>query len=180
MKSIAMVALCALALPAAAQIYKCPDGSGRTVIQQTPCTGGGGQKMTVRPASGHAAAPRPSAPASAASAAKPMTEAQRLNAQSDASAKERRRRDLERRIVPNARADMYGHRDQCQRTLARLRDEQYRYVQNLYGKTHASQIASEMASTSAQCDTKDRELTAFFQQVLNECRGMGGCQKIEP
>ena len=52
MKSIAMVALCALTLPAAAQVYKCPDASGRTVIQQTPCAGG--QQMTVRPASGHA------------------------------------------------------------------------------------------------------------------------------
>ncbi|MFD2379166.1 DUF4124 domain-containing protein [Ottowia pentelensis] len=28
-----------LAAPAMAQIYKCPDASGRTVIQQVPCMG---------------------------------------------------------------------------------------------------------------------------------------------
>ncbi len=37
--------------PASAQVYKCPDGAGRTVIQQVPCVGG--QTMTVRPASGY-------------------------------------------------------------------------------------------------------------------------------
>lgn len=35
---------------AQAQIYKCPDAGGRTVIQQTPCAGG--QPLKVRPASG--------------------------------------------------------------------------------------------------------------------------------
>lgn len=35
---------------AAAQVYKCPDASGKTVIQQVPCTGG--KRMTVRPGSG--------------------------------------------------------------------------------------------------------------------------------
>jgi hypothetical protein len=46
--------LLALGAPglAAAQIYKCPDANGRTVIQQVPCQGG--QAMDVRPASGYA------------------------------------------------------------------------------------------------------------------------------
>ena len=30
---------------ASAHVYKCPDASGRTVIQQMPCTGG--EKMKV-------------------------------------------------------------------------------------------------------------------------------------
>lgn len=41
-----------LAAPAMAQIYKCPDASGRTVIQQLPCAGG--KVLEVKPASGHA------------------------------------------------------------------------------------------------------------------------------
>lgn len=49
--------------PVQAQIYKCPGPGGRTVIQQLPCVGG--QKMDVRPASGHA----PAAPAGATGAA---------------------------------------------------------------------------------------------------------------
>ena len=36
---------------ASAQVYKCPDAAGRTVLQQTPCAGG--SQVTVRPASGH-------------------------------------------------------------------------------------------------------------------------------
>ena len=39
--------------PAQAQVYKCKDAGGRTVMQQTPCAGGAGQKLDVRPASGH-------------------------------------------------------------------------------------------------------------------------------
>lgn len=35
---------------AQAQIYKCPDAGGHTVIQQLPCAGG--NKVDVRPASG--------------------------------------------------------------------------------------------------------------------------------
>lgn len=36
---------------AIAQVYKCPDPHGRTVIQQAPCTGG--QELDVKPASGY-------------------------------------------------------------------------------------------------------------------------------
>lgn len=71
-----------LAAPVMAQIYKCPDASGRTVIQQVPCLGG--QQMDVRPASGRgstsapttAPAPAPAAPpvaAAPAAAAAPPT-----------------------------------------------------------------------------------------------------------
>ena len=49
---LVLAALALLCSPAWAQVYKCPDASGRTVMQQTPCAGG--QQMTVRPASGHA------------------------------------------------------------------------------------------------------------------------------
>lgn len=45
------LALCA-AGPAVAQIYKCPDAQGGTVIQQTPCAGSAGQTLDIRPASG--------------------------------------------------------------------------------------------------------------------------------
>ncbi len=54
MKSIRSAKLGALLLCASgasvAQVYKCPDATGRTVMQQHPCAGG--TKMDVRPASG--------------------------------------------------------------------------------------------------------------------------------
>lgn len=172
---IAIALIAASAGAAQAQIYKCADASGRTVIQQMPCAGATGQKLDVRPASGRAVAPL-----AAASGAKPMTEAERLNALSDASARNRRKQDLDERIVPRARADMYGHRQQCQRKVEELKAGQYTYRQNLYGKTHAAQIASEMAAVTAQCDTKDRELTATFTRLLDECKGLSGCAGLVP
>lgn len=47
--TIGALLLCACGA-ASAQIYRCPDAAGRTVIQQQPCTGG--TKMEVKPASG--------------------------------------------------------------------------------------------------------------------------------
>ena len=66
MKLLAMMAL-VISAPAMAQVYKCPDASGRTVIQQMPCSGG--KELTVKPASGHTTAPLPRASAAAPVAA---------------------------------------------------------------------------------------------------------------
>ena len=49
-RTVLILALLPLTTPAMAQIYKCPDASGRTVIQQMPCAGG--KTMDVKPASG--------------------------------------------------------------------------------------------------------------------------------
>ncbi|QXL84644.1 DUF4124 domain-containing protein [Comamonas sp. NLF-1-9] len=59
--------LSVVSAPAAAQIYKCPDPSGRTVIQQMPCEGG--KTLDVRPASG---------PADARAAAKARGDLERM------------------------------------------------------------------------------------------------------
>ena len=179
MKQMVLAALFALAWPAMAQVYKCPDASGRTVMQQMPCAGG--KTVDVRLASGHAPAARPAVAASGDTpAAKPMTEAERLNAMSDASARERRRRELQTIVLPEARAGMYAFRDRCAAEQKALQARQYEYVQNLYGKTHASQIASEMAARSAQCDTQDRTNLTQFNALLDECKKLGGCAKITP
>ena len=185
MKLAAISLLIATAVPASAfaQVYKCPDGAGKTVIQQFPCAGG--SSLEVKPASGREVKALPGAApaaagASATSSAKPMTEAERLNKLTDESARNRRKQDLDERIVPRARAAMYRHRDECKAHIADLKNRQYQYEQNLYGKTHASQMASEMAAVSAQCDTRDRELTTNFNTVLTECKGLGGCAGVTP
>ena len=51
---LVLAALALLCAPAWAQVYRCPDASGRTVIQQVPCAGG--QQMNVKPAAGKAGA----------------------------------------------------------------------------------------------------------------------------
>ncbi len=48
--SFVAAALLAASAQTSAQVYKCPDASGRTVLQQAPCTGG--QQLEVRPATG--------------------------------------------------------------------------------------------------------------------------------
>lgn len=50
----AMLLIAACAGAASAQVYKCPDANGKTVMQQTPCAGG--QAVDVRPASGRSMA----------------------------------------------------------------------------------------------------------------------------
>ena len=167
--------------PAWAQVYKCRAADGRMVFQQAPCAGGGG-KVDVRPASGHGAAAAGAAAAGVAGAAaggqpqgQAMTEAQRIEARTQASLQQRRRRELQEFVVPGARSAIESHRQACQQRLAVLRDEQYRYVQNLYGKTHAAQKASEMAAEASQCEMKERELVAAFERVLQECRALQGC-----
>lgn len=47
----ASVLLAGAYFTASAQVYKCPDATGRTVIQQAPCLDG--QRLTVKPATGH-------------------------------------------------------------------------------------------------------------------------------
>lgn len=78
------------------------------------------------------------------------------------------------------RAALESHRQACRQRLAVLRDEQYRYVQNLYGKTHAAQMASEMAAEASQCDMRERELAQALQQALQECRALQGCAGMGP
>lgn len=176
--------------PAWAQVYKCRAADGRMVFQQAPCAGGGG-KVDVRPASGPGVAAAGGAAAGAAAAGvagaaaggqpqgqaqgQAMTEAQRIEARTQASLRQRRRRDLQEFVVPEARAAIEAHRQACQQRLAVLRDEQYRYVQNLYGKTHAAQMASEMAAEASQCEMKERELGAALERALQECRALQGC-----
>lgn len=155
-------------------INRCTGPGGQVSYQDAPCVAGTGTAIQVRPASGHA---QPAAStASDPAAPKPMTEADRLNKMSDQSAKERRLRQLQTLDVPNARARIDQHRAACAREQRALENDQYRYVQNLYGKTHAAQRASEMAAAAATCDTQDRELNKTLDALVKECQELGGCK----
>jgi len=163
MKSAVFVMLFTLvgADPAAA-INRCIGPDGKAVYQDTACAGAG-TKIEVRPASGYAP------PATVKTG---ISEADRLNALTDESQKDRQRRDLRDRIVPSAVAALADHKQQCEQAQARMEAQQYRYVQNLYGKTHAAQVASEMAAAAALCVTKDRELRDALTVVQQECTAL--------
>ena len=58
--AILAAALCALALPANAQkMYRCPGASGGTTFSDTPCAGGRGGEISVKPTGGAAGSPPP-------------------------------------------------------------------------------------------------------------------------
>ena len=54
MKLLALLPLALAMASASAQVYKCPDSTGKLQFQQTPCASGSGTKLDVRPASGDA------------------------------------------------------------------------------------------------------------------------------
>ncbi len=74
--------------------------------------------------------------------------------------------------LPQAEEARVSHRTACARKQTDLAAQQYAYQQNLYGKTHAAQIASEMAATAALCETKDRELKEITDALLKECASL--------
>ena len=154
----------------AAAVNKCTGPDGKVAFQDTPCAGKG-ETITVRPSNGAA----PSQPAGAAQGAR-QTEAQRIEANVAASQKERRLRELTQREVPAADAAIGSHLQACQEEQMRIGSGKFAYVQNLYGKTHAAQVAAEQAAAASQCDTRDRELRAQAQRVRKQCIDLGGCE----
>ena len=166
----ALFALASLATAPAAAVNKCTGADGKVQFQDAPCMGKG-ETITVRPASG--AAPS-SQPAGAAPGTR-QTEAQRIESNVSASQKERRLRELTQREVPSADAAIESHLLACQDEQRRIESGKFAYVQNLYGKTHAAQVAAEQAAAAARCDTKDRELRAQAQRIRKQCTDLGGC-----
>lgn len=143
-------------------INKCIGSDGRPVFQDATCAGKG-EKLDVRPAAGSAPV------ASVAPGAKPMTEADRLNALSIQSATERRKQELRDRLVPDAQNRVYAHRQECAARQKELEAEKYRYVQNMRGTVERAATTSDLAAVAATCDTKDREYQAQLEAVKKEC-----------
>lgn len=148
---------------------------GQLVFQDAPCPGKG-ETLVLRPALGAAKGPTTLAPVSGDGPSKPMSEAQRLEANIAASQKQRRLRELEQRQVPDADLAIRSHLQACKDEQDRLERAKGQYVQNLYGKTDSAQRASEQAAAAARCDTKDRDLRATAAAIRSECQQLGGCK----
>ena len=168
-------ALTILALNSSAEAAnKCTSADGKVSFQDAPCVGGKAESLNLKSNSG--AVPQNAAGAVGA-ASKPQSEAQRLEAQVAASVKGRRLYDLENVDYPLSLRLINQHRRNCEGEQTKLKVGQFAYVQNLYGKTHASQIASEMAAASARCNLKDRELKEQAETIKTECVKLGACKQ---
>lgn len=75
-------------------------------------------------------------------------------------------------VLPIAEAALNGYRASCDQKQASLASSQYSYEQNLYGKLHAAQMASEMAAAAAVCDTKERQLKESVDALTAECAAL--------
>lgn len=171
MKLSPIFALVLTVLSASAwSVNKCTGPDGATVFQDMPCAGKG-EQVNIRPAAGHAASPVNTDPDT-----RQVTEAERIEKQIADSQRGRRKQDLQERLVPNAKAMLQQHRRGCEQKQASLSGSQYEYKQNLYGKIHAAQVASEMAASAAACDMKERELKSTLDSLLSECAALGGCK----
>ena len=171
---ICAVTLLIVATPALA-VNKCTGADGKVSFQDAPCIGKS-ESVIIKPASGTGRSAE--LPMAGASAAVRLTEADRINANVDASIKARRLADVQNIYHPQSMANVNLHRRACAKEQADLKDGQFRYVQNLYGKTHAAQMASEMAAASARCDLKDRELKEQSDALKAECVKLGGCNGV--
>lgn len=170
-----IVAVVLLAAGQAWAVNKCTGPDGKTVFQDRPCNGKG-ETITVRPAAGHAPVlVQPAAASSGAKVDRPLTEAERLNAATAASQRERRRRELEVLHVPNAANAIDRHRHQCDSELRDLQARKLRANNNLAGATWEGAISSEMTAIATRCDTRNRELRDDLENVRRECRELGGC-----
>ena len=172
MQQIAIAMAAALLVGNAYAINKCTGADGRPVFQDAPCSGAG-ETLVVKPSRGAAGAP--AAKQSTGETEEPaQSEAQRINAQTNASQKERRLRALKTIEIPSAYAAIDQNKAKCERDMQALERDKYAYVQNLYGKTHAAQRAAEAASLTTKCDSKDRELRGWVDTLKKECAKLGG------
>jgi len=174
-RALAGLAALLLAAPAMAQIYKCPDASGRTVIQQVPCAGG--KAMNVRPASGHdparapVLAPADAAAGGGAAAAKPMTEAERINRRTRLS-------QLESREIDGAKRAILRGQERCRSEAAAINAQRGTARNNLAGATYLQSLGTQEQALQLRCDAEERTRRDDYQRLLAECKGLGGCKNF--
>ena len=172
MRQVAIAMAATLLVGNAYAINKCTGADGRPVFQDAPCSGAG-ETLVVKPSRGAAGAP--AAKQSTGETGEPaQSEAQRINAQTNASQKERRLRALKDLEIPAASAAISQNKTTCARELKAIEQDKFAYVQNLYGKTHAAQRAAEASSLVVKCDTKDRDLRDNLDTLKKECAKLGG------
>ncbi|MCB4362669.1 hypothetical protein KIH07_02910 [Hydrogenophaga taeniospiralis] len=174
-----LLALTCLAVSPAWAINKCTI-DGRVVFQDAACPGKG-ETLSVRPASGAAPTTQASEAAGGGAksdaSAKPQTEAQRIEQQIAASQQERRKQELEVRLVPDAFAAIRRQRAACDRDMKALQAKKSRANNNLAGATWESAISGEMTALATTCDTRNRELREDAAALRAECQQLGGCKR---
>ena len=162
-------------------VNKCTGPDGKVSFQDAACPGTG-QALQIKPASGSGkpAAPPPTAAPAATSApeARQQTEAQRITAQVEASKAARRKTELETLLVPNAQSFVNSQISRCDAEIQALKNKKSLANNNLAGATWEASISSEMSAVAALCTEKNKAAKEQLDQLLTECRGLGGCKAL--
>ena len=142
------IAICALwaATPAVGQVYKCSEG-GRTVFSDSPCPGGGGKAISVRPASGA------SAPATTAGDEAPLNSSANPKAMLAKLERERKLRSVEVEI-DRLEAEMEADPRRMNSEMAALKTKKYSAYNNLAGATWEASISQEMQAVVQRYEAK--------------------------
>lgn len=178
---------------AAAAVHKCTGADGKISFQDAPCRGGKDETLELRPASG----PVPSSTAPAAtgggagagtsSGAGGQSEAQRIEGEVAKSQAERRKRELETVLIPNARrgidnqlasCDAEQQRLQAKKATGRPQDPSGRPFEASPRNAiaHAqweNSVSEEMSAAARNCATRTRMLTSELESLRRECSAVG-------
>ena len=167
MKLLAILPLVAAMASASAQVYKCPDATGKLQFQQTPCAGANGSKLEVRPASGNAPVSSPSSQDQGASVA-----SSEKKSFTDTLADERMQR--ERWVKLNdAKLDADRTRNSCEQEQRAIQARQASSKNNLAGATRDQAIASEMQAAATTCQNRVTAADRVVDRLQSECDKLG-------
>lgn len=155
-------------------INKCIGADGKTVFQDAPCTGKGGE-ILVKPASGSAPlspAPAPGLAGAATAANAGATVAAPQKKEGAFGDSWQRRTYLENRGVPDARGALRAHRLACELKQRELSAQKSRANNNLAGATWLQSISTEMQAAASICEAKSRELQGNLEGLEKELRDL--------
>jgi hypothetical protein len=166
LKLLFVLCFLAAASSATAQVYKCPDSTGKLQFQQTPCVGSAGSKVEVRPASG----PDPTK-AAVSPAAAPGSGGEKKSF-TDTLADERMQR--ERWVKLNdAKLDADRQRVACEEQQRAMASRTASSNNNLAGATRNQAIASEMQAAATTCQNRVSGADRLVDRLQAECDRQG-------
>lgn len=173
-QTLAVVALLLAASTPAWAIYKCDDGTGKQVFQDRPCATGKSSTVDIKPASGHASKPSQAASAPPATgnsntpASRPVTEAERLNAQADHIRKRARLRDINDLYLNGAYLNVDRVQNKCRNEMEALSVKKRSSMNNLAGATWEQSISAEMQAVATRCQAEQQTAQNELERIRSE------------
>jgi hypothetical protein len=150
-----------------AQVYKCKGAGGAVEIQQTLCLGQG-DKLNVRPASGHANYETAEQTDKQIPTAKPPPASGVESRMANALQEERLRKEGWYEMN-GKRLELEKVVAQCQSEQRQIESEKVYSKNNLAGATRDVSISNKMQAAASMCDSKIRNAERTLDRATAEC-----------